>query len=135
LAPREFATFTLQLDAADKLQTGDPLTQQSGLLPTISALELLLYPIRGSLTVWVSGSKRVMPVQITELQVVEQAFDPALNPIRAEITVTLTVLKDANLTSDPRGRALWVAHFAELQQLAQAIAGTSTLATLGLTAI
>ena len=44
-APREVVTFTLALDAADKLQAGDPLTQQVGLLPAISALELLLYPL------------------------------------------------------------------------------------------
>ena len=132
-APRETVTFTLVLDAADKLQAGDPVTQQSGLLPAISALELLLYPAGGALTVWVSGGRRIMPVRITEMQIMEQAFDPALNPIRAEVAVTLQVLKDADLAGDPRARALWDAHFATLQQLAKTNVGT--LAGLGLTGI
>jgi hypothetical protein len=134
-APREVITFTLVLDATDKLQAGDPITQQSGLLPAISALELLLYPVGGAPTVWVSGNRRIVPVRITEMQIVEQAFDPALNPIRAEVAVTLQVLKDADLAGNPRERALWDAHFAALQQLAKAAYDGGTLAGLGLTGI
>ena len=134
-APRETVTFTLALDAADKLQTGDPLTQQSGLLPAISALELLLYPAGSKLTVWVSGGRRVVPVRITEMQIIEQAFDPALNPIRAEVAVTLLVLKDADLPINSQGRALWDAHFAMLQQLAMLVYNAGSLPSLGLTAI
>ena len=131
--PRETVNFTLALDAADKLETGDAVTQQDGLLPAIAALELLLYPQANTLTVWVSGSKRVLPVRITEMQVVEQMFDPALNPIRAEVSVSLQVLKDADLASGSRGRAIWDAHYAVLQQLAQLDVGL--LAALGITGI
>ena len=133
-APRETVSFTLVLDAADKLETGDAVTQQNGLLPAISALELLLYPLGNGITVWVSGSRRVVPVRITEMQIVEQSFDPTLNPIRAEVAVTLQVLKDADLVNNPRGRALWDAHFATLQQLAK-LANSGTLTALGLTGI
>lgn len=133
-APHEVATFTLALDAADKLQAGDAVTQQTGLLPAISALELLLYPAANTLTLWVSGSRRVVPVRITEMQITEQAFDPALNPIRAEVAVTLQVLKDADLTNNPRGKALWDAHLALLQQLAKT-AYDGKLAALGLAGI
>jgi hypothetical protein len=133
-APHEVVTFTLSLDAADKLQTGDAVTQQTGLLPAISALELLLYPAGNALTIWVSGSRRVVPVRISEMQFVEQAFDPALNPIRAEVVVTLQVLKDADLANNPRGKALWDAHVALLQQLAKT-AYDGTLAVLGITGI
>jgi hypothetical protein len=132
-APRETVTFTLVLDAADKLQAGDPVTQQTGILPAVSALELLLYPGGAGLTVWVSGGRRVLPVRITEMQIVEQAFDPTLNPIRAEIAVTLQVLKDNDLVNNPRGRALWDAHLATIQQLAKTASGT--LSQLGLTGI
>ena len=134
-APREVVSFTLALDAADKLQAGDAVAQQSGLLPALSALELLLYPAGGAITVWVSGGRRVVPVRITEMQIVEQAFDPALNPIRAEVAVTLLVLKDADLAKDSHGRALWDAHFATLQQLANTGFTGGTLASLGLTGI
>src|SRR5664279_1558922 len=133
-APRETVTFTLVLDASDKLQAGDPATQQTGLLPAISALELLLYPAGAGLTDWVSGGRRIVPVRITEMQIAEQAFDGALNPIRADVSVQLQVLKDADFPANSRGRALWDAHYATLQQLAQA-AGNGTLGALGLSGI
>jgi hypothetical protein len=133
--PRETVSFTIALDAADKLELGDPLTQQSGLLPVIFALELLLYPSPGVLTVWVSGSRRVVPVRISEMVFSEQAFDAALNPIRAEVAVSLQVLKDADLLNDPRGRALWDTHFATLPQLATTVFDAGTLAALGLSGI
>jgi hypothetical protein len=132
-APRETVTFTLVLDAADKLEAGDPVAGQSGILPALAALELLLSPAGNPLTVWVSGGKRIVPVRITEMQIVEQAFDPALNPTRAEVAVTLVVLKDADLATNAHGRALWDAHVAVLQQLAQTAGGT--LAGLGVTGI
>ena len=133
--PRETVSFTIPLDAADQLERGDPLTQQSGLLPMISALELLLYPAAGVLTVWVSGNRRVLPVRISELVFNERAFDAALNPIRAEVSVSLQVLKDAELANDPRGRTLWDAHFATLQQLAKTVFDSGSIAALGLSGI
>ena len=133
--PIETVSFTIPLDATDQLERGDPLTQQSGLLPMISALELLLYPSPGVLTVWVSGGRRVLPVRISEIVFNEQAFDAALNPIRAEIFVSLRVLKDAELANDSRGRALWDAHFATLQQLAKTVFDSGSMAALGLNGI
>lgn len=40
-------------------------------------------PIEMPLTLFTWGSKRVMPVRLTELSVNESAFDVNLNPIRA----------------------------------------------------
>jgi hypothetical protein len=133
-APRETVNFTIALDSAEKLETGDQLTQQNGLLPELSALELLLYPQANTLTVWVSGSQRILPVQITEMQVVEQMFDPTLNPIRAEVSVSLQILKDADLAANSRGRAIWDAHYATVLQLAQKL-GNGSLSALGITGI
>jgi hypothetical protein len=64
----------------------------------MAVIEMLLYsPNAGtnSLTlVW--GRNRVIPVQMTGLQITEQMFDPSLNPIRVEIAVTLHVRTEAN---------------------------------------
>jgi hypothetical protein len=133
-APHETVSFTIALDAADKLQAGDAVTQQNGIFPQLSALELLLYQPSNTLTVWVSGSRRILPVKITSMLIVEQMFDPTLNPIRAEVSVTLQVLKDADLANNSKGRALWDAYYAALQQLANSL-GNATLATLGLKGI
>jgi len=134
-SPHELVNFTIALDAADKLEVGDALTQQNGVFPALSALELLMYPQSNSLTVWVSGSKRILPVRIMNMQITEQMFDPALNPIRAEVSVVLQVLKDADLASSAHGKALWDAHSNVMQQLANATSSSISLGMLGITGI
>ena len=57
-------------------------------------------------------------MRLTEMQIIEHSFDDALNPVRAEITVTLKVLKDADLAPDSFGRSLWEQHVRQLQALA-----------------
>ncbi len=131
-APREIVNFSVPFDV--RPDNHDPVAQQTGILPAISAMQLLLYPAGNSLLVWVSGSKRIAPVRITEMQVLEQAFDPNLNPNRAQVAITLHVLKDVDLANNPRGLALWNAYFSEMQQLAQLFANAS-LGTLGLSGI
>ena len=133
-APAEFVSFTLSLDAADKLERGDAVTQQNGLLPIIASLELLLYPQANTLTLWVSGNKRIVPVHINELLFNEQAFDPLLNPIRGEVSVSLKVLKDADLPPGSHGRALWDTYYLQLQQLAKMLEAVP-LGALGITAV
>jgi hypothetical protein len=132
--PQEFMSFTVSFDAADKLETGDPLTQQDGILPMLAALEGLLNPDSNSLVVWVSGNKRIVPVQITEMQFVEQAFDANLNPIRANVAITQFALSAQQLASNPRGLALLNAYLLTLKQLGDANPGGS-LAAMGLSGI
>jgi hypothetical protein len=132
--PLEFVSFTISLDATDKLAADDKVTEQVGLLPTISALELLMYPTPGSITVWVSGGQRILPVHISEILFNEQAFDPLLNPIRVDVSVHLQVLKDADFPNNPRGRAIWDAHYNLLQQLALKIDAVR-LSDMGITSI
>src|SRR5579862_1272361 len=42
--PGETISFTLKLDASDQLADGNPIAAASGILPTLSALELLMVP-------------------------------------------------------------------------------------------
>lgn len=48
-APPESFTLTLELDATDDLETGDPIAVVTGVADRIAALEMLLYPQEGSL--------------------------------------------------------------------------------------
>ena len=116
--PRETVSFTVSFDATDKLEAGDPQAEELGILPALSALQLLLYPSANSLLVLLLG-RRIVPVRISEMQIMEQSFDAGLNPIRAQIGITLHLLKDADLANNPRGKALWNEYFERLQQLAQ----------------
>src|SRR4051794_27098057 len=43
-APIETITLTVEIDATDQLESGDPLATQLGIYPQLSALEMLIYP-------------------------------------------------------------------------------------------
>jgi hypothetical protein len=135
IEPREIISFVAAFDASDALANRDPLATQNGLLPVLSALELLMYsqgPANTQpLIVFVWGSRRVLPVRVTSLQIVEQIFDSKLNPIQAQVSITLLSLKDADLPANSKARSLWDAHLQVIEQLAAA-APSGTLANLGL---
>ena len=42
--PTESISFSLRLDATDQLAEGNPIAAASGIMPALSALELLMYP-------------------------------------------------------------------------------------------
>jgi Contractile injection system tube protein len=114
--PGESFTLTLVLDASDAMEQPDshPVAARVGVAERIAALEMLLYPLgdsllgdafarlggdtevvpRGSVPVvlFVWGPGRVVPVRLTSFNVEEQAFNPALYPIRAVVKVGLRVL-------------------------------------------
>ena len=113
-APAESFSFSLRLDATDQLAATNPIAITSGILPALSALELLMYPMPASssqlLTIPNSGSAytnppdllpvvlffwgpfRILPVNVTSLSINETEYDPLLNPTRAEVTVNLQVV-------------------------------------------
>ena len=69
-----------------------------------------------------------------QLQIVEQSFDVQLDPVRAEIAVTVKILKEADLAPGSSGRVLWDAHVRQLQALAATLP-PAALADLGLNAV
>jgi len=111
----ETISFDIRLDATDKLDEGDPITQQFGIAPQLSTLELMMYPKTDSLALlelvgltegytftgeekppmvlFVWGRKKVLPVNLTSIKVKEEEFSTDLNPIRATISVSLTVIE------------------------------------------
>ncbi len=113
LPPTETFRMSAEFDATDQLEATDPLAIATGLHPTLSALELLLYPpsmdiILGKvlsklgsarispakvplvLLVW--GPLRVIPVRVESVAITEEAFDQLLNPIRAKVDLGLRSL-------------------------------------------
>src|SRR4051812_5661783 len=42
--PKETITLSIEADATDGLEVGNPLAVLSGIYPTLAALEMLLYP-------------------------------------------------------------------------------------------
>ncbi|MEW1661016.1 MULTISPECIES: hypothetical protein [unclassified Streptomyces] len=140
--------FTAEIDATDQLDVAAP----EGIHPELAVLEMLVQPttaqllaaskltkkgtleispIEMPLTLFTWGSKRVMPVRLTELSVNESAFDVNLNPIRASLSIGMKVLTVSDLPAGHPGAALYLAHLAQKEQLARRARG-GTLTQLGL---
>jgi hypothetical protein len=120
--PGETIGFTLKVDASDQLASSNPIAAASGILPTLSALELLMMP-KSALTIDLFGLSggsapathppdklptvlffwgpfRILPVHITTLVINEMLYDTLLNPVRAEVTVSLEALTPDQIGDD-----------------------------------
>jgi hypothetical protein len=120
--PSGTISFTLRLDASDQLAKSDPLAAASGILPALAAIELLMVPA-GSLTINLAslgggpkpyqlapsrlptvlffwGPARILPVTVNSLTVNEMEYDTLLNPVRAEVNVSLQALTPRQLAKD-----------------------------------
>jgi hypothetical protein len=114
--------FDIRLDATDKLDAGDGVAQEFGIAPQISTLELMVSPKSESLLgaavdlllgessgfsfarspnppmiLFIFGRKRVLPVNINSMNITETEFSADLNPIRATVSVNLTVIEGKNV--------------------------------------
>jgi len=142
--PQETIKLDIEIDATDQLETGDAIALTTGIYPTLSALETLVYPKSGltianevlmaagvieiippeaPLTLLVWGAKRVLPVRITDFSITEDAYDPDLNPIRAKVSLSLRVLSYQDLGLPSVGGALFMAH--QIAKEALAVIGSA----------
>lgn len=147
-APAETISMEIELDATDRLEVGDPLTGTLGIAPALASLELMLYPKSADvvakaamsaaglieviapvtpLTLLVWGPSRVLPVRLGELGITEEGFDPALNPIRAKVSISLRVLSYDDLGLTSTGGALYLTH----QMAKEAMATVNSAAAIG----
>jgi hypothetical protein len=117
----ETLSFDIRLDATDKLEEGDAIAGAFGILPQLSTLELMVHPKEESLigaalgallgspggfsftdrknpplVLFISGIKRVLPVNINSMNIRETEFSTMLDPIRATVSVNLTVIEGKN---------------------------------------
>jgi hypothetical protein len=117
--------FTLELDATDALEHPDqnPVAVATGVNPTLAALELLLrqdvQPDPDAVTLFVWGPNRSLPVQLLALEMAETLFDPQLNPIHANVQLTLRGLNAADAGGSPVIGQLLLHRMEQLQALAQ----------------
>jgi hypothetical protein len=143
-----------EIDAADQLEFPDENRDvvALGIQPQLAALETLAYPASADLaandalaaigtieilpaesplTLFVWSRQRVLPVRLTEFAVTEEAFDPALNPIRARVSLGLRVLTVNDVGFGHRAGHLFMSYLRGKEQLV-AKAPRGTLATFGL---
>jgi hypothetical protein len=142
-----------EIDATDRLD--DPGSNSDavtlGIHPQLAALESLVHPraddlqannalaaagllevlpLEAPLTLFVWSKQRVVPVRVTDLSVTEEAFDVALNPIRAKVSLGLRVLSVDDLGFGHRGGTLFMAYLRTKEGLAGR-AASAQLSALG----
>lgn len=117
LTSPETITMDIRLDATDGLESGDPIAGEFGVLPALSALEMMITPRSESLfggllglsadfgfgdrtstpvLIFVWGRQRINAVRLTELTIQEVEYNPNLNPTRVTVGVSLQVIGGKN---------------------------------------
>jgi hypothetical protein len=142
-APTENIKLEVEFDATDQLelaQNAQDTAVEYGIYPQLAALETLIYPtsaevesnmgladrgmmeivpMEAPMTLLVWGSKRVLPVRLTDFSITEEAYDVNLNPIRAKISLGLRVLNYGDLPWGQRSARLFLAHHKAKERMAQ----------------
>ncbi|HKI06197.1 MAG TPA: hypothetical protein VKK31_29740 [Thermoanaerobaculia bacterium] len=146
--PVETIKLEAEIDATDQLELPDEGQNRTavelGIHPQLAALETIIYPaseqllannrlakagtleiapMESPLTLFIWSKTRILPVRVTELSVTEEAFDPALNPIRAKVSLGLRVLTVFDLGFEHRGGNLYMSYQKEKERLAAKLAG------------
>jgi hypothetical protein len=152
--PAEMINLEIELDAADKLEFPEQnsATVDAGILPDLSALETLLFPAsdhigsimsaaasgvlevvppEGPMTLFVWGSKKILPVQLIKFDIIEEAFDTNLNPTRAKVQIGLRILTYLDLRPDHPAYSAYSSYHQSKEAMAQS-ASTSDLSTIGI---
>lgn len=146
-----------EIDATDQLEfpNENPVAASVGIAPQLAVLEALINPSvdellavaaqaaggtleilppEAPLVLFVWGKSRVAPVRVGEISVTEEAFDPALNPIRAKVSLSLRVMSTDDLGFTHRGGTMFLSYLRNRETLAQS-AGRASLSALGLSSL
>lgn len=157
--PVETIKVDAEIDATDQLELPDQsqnrMATQFGIFPHLAALETIIYPtsnqlqannnlaqagtleiapMESALTLFVWSKTRIVPVRLTDFSVTEEAFDTALNPIRAKVSLGMRVLSVNDLGFNHKGGNLFMTYLRQKEQLA-AMMQSGALGALGLAGI
>jgi hypothetical protein len=113
----ETISMDIRLDATDALEDGDGAAAELGVLPALSALELMITPrsetVLGSFAglasdfgfgdrlvtpvlIFVWGRQRLYPVRLTQMDIEEVEYNANLSPTRVIVGMTMQVLGGAS---------------------------------------
>lgn len=155
--PVETLKLDAEIDATDQLEFPEQNSgvASSGIFAQLAALETMVYPtsaqLRGNdllarigtleivpmetpLALFVWSKVRILPVRITEFSITEEAFDTALNPIRAKVSLGLRVLTVDDVPSGHKAASLFMSYLQQKEQLAGSSA-SQPLSALGITGV
>jgi len=155
--PVETFKLDAEIDATDQLEFPEQNQNavQFGVQPQLAALETIVYPssakllsnyamaragmleivpMVSSVVLFIWSRSRIVPVRITDFSITEEAFDVALNPIRAKVSLGMRVLSVNDLGFDHKGGSLYMAYQRQKEQLAAKNIG-GALGQFGITGI
>lgn len=149
--PKETISANLSIDLIDQMEQGDNGPLGGGIAGYLAAIEMLVYPKSilvaanqillttgtmevippvAPLTLFVYGWKRVVPVKMESISITETAHDPSLNPIRADVALSMKVLTYNDLSMTHPGYWAFMAHQVIKEVFATA-ASVDNIAALG----
>lgn len=146
-----------EIDATDALEHPDQNANAVafGIAPQLAALEglvnpgsaellavnalsqsgtLEILPPEAPLVLFIWSKSRVVPVRVTDFSITEEAFDVALNPMRAKVSLGLRVMTTDDLGFDHRGGGVFINHLRTREALAGKT-GPASLQSLGLSGL
>jgi hypothetical protein len=153
--PVETFKLDAEIDATDQLEVADATTLEHGIFPQLSALETLVYPASQTLqrnfglaqqgtleimpmvaplTLFVWSANRIIPVRLTDFTITEEAFDPALNPLRAKVSLGMRVLSIDDLDFNEKSGSLYMTYQQQKETLAR-LTQAGTFGALGIRGI
>jgi hypothetical protein len=155
--PIETIKLDAEIDATDQLEFPDQNQNavQAGIQPQLAALEAIVYPtsqqlqsnnalekagtleiipMESALTLFIWSKNRIIPVRLTDFSITEEAFDPALNPIRAKVSLGMRVLSVNDVGFDAKAGSLYMIYQQQKERLA-GLAPNGSFANLGIKGI
>ena len=155
--PVETLKLEAEIDATDQLEFPEQhgSAVESGIFAQLAVLETMVYPssaqLRGNdllaqigtleivpmetpLALFVWSRSRIVPVRVTEFSITEEAFDVALNPIRAKVSLGLRVLSVNDVPSGHKAASLFMNYLQQKERLAGSSAA-QPLSALGISGV
>jgi len=138
--PVETIKLEAEIDATDQLEFPNTYSTvaEVGIHPQLAALETIVYPsslqllannrlaklgtleiapMEAPLSLFIWSKNRILPVRLTEFSITEEAFDTALNPIRAKVSLGMRVMSVTDLGFDHKGGNLFMIYLQQKERL------------------
>ncbi len=149
-APTETISVDVMIDSIDQMADGKS-KNSDGIHPQLAALELLgsptmdeirksvttldngsieIQPSEVPLTVFVYGPNRVAPVTVDSVTVTEELHDPSLNPIRAKVSMKLSVISYSTTPKGTKGFETYMNYQARKEKMAGTVGVRSSSGTV-----
>lgn len=121
----EYEGISARLAALETLIFPSPeLVEKNANLAKEGKMEIV--PPTAPLTVFVFGDNRVLPVKITKYQITEEAYTTKLKPIRAKVTISMSVLTYTDVQSSHIAYSLYQTYHKSKDELAKMDIGENT---------